>query len=266
MLLRNLRIVNNDEKGLRKMLQYKTLIVICFCVAITGCAIDYVKPSIEINYIALKKGPLKNSGITSYSSPFLPFAIPQEYDSYLKNIAPKICKIEEQARKIFKTEYAEFFCEVNFKNSNYYLVNYRAKTVFSDRGKIIDVVKSQDNEIVFKLHCPFIVYRYTAFVLTMNECPYLVVFAAATPRKNLSVLFILDSKFKIVYKEYLTEARRIGYAKTQKYGNCIVVETKNRWKATDNDSWKIINGEWFYYLPKEQNSFRKKDIKNIADG
>lgn len=215
-----------------------------------GCTEYYDRPSIEINTIGLKKIPLSGSGVEMQTEPLFPFSVISSYEDWKKWVKYSD-DVRCKAKEIFNDDSATWYCEVSFDGQDYFLINYRASTWFTDEDCTIDIVKKHTKEVVLRLQGA-VVYYFSAFELNMNGEPFLVVGVNSRATSNVSMLFVVDSKFNVVYKEYLTLLKRFGYAHSDKYGNCIVIYAKDVWRATREDEWQPINGKWLYYLPKKK--------------
>jgi len=204
---------------------------------------DIYRPLIvECNSIGIKKVQLNESDVKKYTSIYKFREL--DYDFWRK----RYDEISKKSKDIFGTTMAHWYCEVKFNNIDYYLVNYRSSTFFSDKDYTVDIIRKKDMKLITRLKSMKSV-EFSALEITMNNVPFLFIFVGALASMNESCLFVVNSSFEIVYKEYLTLPTEIGYAASRIYGNCIVVRSRSRWRKTDQDDWQSINGDWVYYLP-----------------
>ena len=205
---------------------------------------------VEFDSIGLKKVPMSESGITSYTA--TPSMIPNREP--FKRLYDYEWPIQDKAKEIFHDKDAKWYCEVNFNHQDYYLVNYAKHRLLLPWTwhylEELYVIKKQTKEVAA---VPPIMAgsTYDAFELIMNGTPYLVIYNnyGEGLKYNLSALFVLNTDFEIVYMETLPGALGFGFAHHKEYGNCIVVKTRDRIKVSGK--WKTINGDWVYYLPKK---------------
>ena len=226
------------------------LLALPILLLLAGCETPAKPPHIVRNSIGLKKIPLKESGITSYTRfAVFPTGVDPEhmkkYTEYRKNV-------EKKMYKLFGREVgAGWYCEVRFIEKDYYLFNSH------ESPSTVDVIGKQDRQTVLKLEPPFPeasfpVNTFAAREVVMRGKPYLVVYVDGMPRYgrlNKSALYLVDANFKVVYTEILTRAEEIGGTSDKRYGNCIVLRSLDRWRKFPDDEWQPINGDWVYYLP-----------------
>ena len=214
---------------------------------LSGCESPAKPPHVVFDSIGLKKIPLKGSGITSYTQVDV-FALgvdPEHRGKYTEDEK----NVEEKMDTIFGRDVAWCYCEARFMGKDYYLFNYR------NRARMIEMIGKQDRKPVLKftsVNVPSYPIRFTAFEVTMKAKPYLFIYADIRGfygSYNLSEFFVVDPNFQIVYHEELTRAKDIGWARSGKYGNCIVLRSFGGWRKFTDDEWQPINGDWVYYLP-----------------
>ena len=220
-------------------MKIRLFLLIFILLFLQGCGQVYVAPQVRCNSIGLKKVPLDESGIKSYTSVFT-FYPAQSYEDAKKNW--------DKTFEIFGQWGWSY--EVNFCGQDYYLL---PKYTWWGHKSLL-VIRKQDKQIVHELDFGFI--DFAAFEIKMNDVPYLVIYEDLLRSSNLSELLIVDSNFNVVYLEWLTSAFDFGYVADNTYGNCIVVKSRNRWKAVEIDDWQKINGDWVYYLPLNKSQER----------
>ena len=223
------------------------LLVVPILFLLAGCESPAKPPHVVFDSIGLKKIPLKESGIKSYTRVAV-FALgvdSEHREKYTKDEKD----VEEKMDKIFGRDSAWWYCEVRFMGKDYYLFNYRRP------ARIIEMIGKQDKKTVLKftsVYVPSYPIRFTAFEMTMNAKPYLFIYADIRGFYgcyNLSEFFVVDSNFQIVYHEELTRAEEIGWTADKRFGNCIVLRSFDGWRKFTDDAWQPINGDWVYYRP-----------------
>ena len=50
--------------------------------------------------------------------------------------------------------------------------------------------------------------------------------------------------------------RDIGSINSDRYGNCLIIKTRDQWRRYEWDEWQKINGDWVYYLPLKEGENR----------
>jgi hypothetical protein len=194
-----------------------------------GCTSATDPLVISKNTINLQKIALAKTGIVSYEKQFFPVLYSQ---------IKLIDKVIEAGGKIF--DYPGYFQEVKFNGVDYYLYNSHSRKIC--------VIRKSDMKKILYLSAPWYFYVYSSFPIMMNNETYLVVYAELCPKINSSMLVLLDSKLKIVYQEILLGAKAVGYTYSEKYGNGIVIESRDFWIKKPKVS---INGNWLYYMEPE---------------
>ena len=226
------------------------LLALPILLLLAGCETPAKPPHIVRNSIGLKKVPLKESGIKSYTQ----FAVfPAGVDpEHMKKYTMYQGNVKEKMYKIFGREVGTWwYCEVRFMGKDYYLFNNH------ESPSTVDVLWKQDRQTVLKLEPPFpeasfSVNTFAAREVVMRGKPHLVVYVDGMPRYgrlNKSALYLVDAKFTVVYMEILTRAEEIGCTSDKRYGSCIVLRSLDRWRKFLDDEWQPINGDWVYYLP-----------------
>jgi predicted small lipoprotein YifL len=199
----------------------------------------YFPPKVAKNTINLQKIALAKTGIVSYEKQFFPILYSQRH---LRN------RVREAGKKIFDDE--GYFQEVKFNGADYYLYK-------SYYFKEINVTRKSDMKKILSLSTPRSFYVFSSFPIKMNNQNYLVIYIQQRGTSHSSTLFLLDSKFKIVYQEHLLGAIAIGYTHSGKYGNCIVIESEDFWFPNGRNTTKVtINGNWLYYMKPERDKLK----------
>jgi hypothetical protein len=194
----------------------------------------YYPLEIAINTIDLHKVELSKTDINTYVQSFFPV-------SYANvNLRDKQV---EKGEKIFGT--LGYFQRVNYLGQEYYL---HKNSFFVG----VDIVRVSDMKRVLYLSTPRSAALFSSFSITMGNEVFLVVYVGQRPTSHSSTLFIIDSRFNIVYKEHLLGAKEIGYTHSDKYGNCIILKSEDFWFPNGVGTPRVlINGDWLYYIPKE---------------
>ena len=207
---------------------------------------------VETNTAGLKIIPLSKSGIKSYNSWIDQHARWQLGCSKDEEYNAKGQWREangKQAEILYGNSDVRIYQEVKFAGKNYYL--------FLCDDDIV-IVNKENKKRVKNFSIEKLTYGFLARQIILNGKPYLVIVTYyPTWRTNTSVLLILDIDFNVVYKEILTSlsCKRggdIGNINFDKYGNCLIIKTNNQWRRYEWDEWQKINGDWVYYLPKNQ--------------
>lgn len=193
----------------------------------------YYPLEIAINTIDLHKVELSKTGINTYVQSFFP--VPYD-DRELRK------KHIEEGEEIFGT--SGYFQRVDYLGQEYYL---HPNSFFTG----VDIVRVSDMKRVLYLATPRGVYSFASFSIAMGNEVFLVVYVEQRATSHSSTLFIIDSRFNIVYKEHLLGAEEIGYAHSDKYGNCIILKSEDFWFPNGRGTPRVlINGDWLYYIPK----------------
>ncbi len=208
-----------------------TLFFLGALVVLPGCGRGYLTPKIAVNTIDLQKVELSKSGITAYERQFFPVTYD---DRFLRE------KVTREGEKIFGT--SGYFQEVQFLGNEYYLhKNYYFMYV--------DIIRKSDMKRVLYLSTPESANEFAAFPITMGDRNYLAVYVSQRATSNSSTFFVVDSQFKIVYKEHLLRAKEVGFTHSDRYGNCVVLKSRDFWYPDGVDKPRVdINGDWVYYM------------------
>ena len=217
---------------------------------------SYSDLEIERNTIGLKKISLSESGIKSYNSWIdqharwqLGCGKDEEYNARGQWREAN----GKQAEILYGNSDMRIYQEVKFAGKNYYM--------FLCDDDII-IVNKENKKRVKNFSIEKLTYGFLARQIMLNGKPYLVIVTYYPMwRTNTTVLFILDLDFNIVYKEILTSLSckcggDIGTIYLDKYGNCIIAKTNNKWRRYEWDEWQKINGDWVYYLPLKEGENR----------
>jgi hypothetical protein len=217
------------------------LLLICVggCGSWGGGGGIYFPPKVAKNTINLQKIELTKTGIVSYEKQFFPILYSQRH---LRN------RVREAGKKIFDDE--GYFQEVKFNGADYYLYNSHYRKIY--------VIRKSDMKKILYLSAPRYFSVFSSFPIMMNNQNYLVIYVEQQATSHSSTLFLLDSKFKIVYQEHLLGAIAIGYTHSEKYGNCIVLKSEDFWFPDGIKKPKrvSINGNWLYYMKPERDKLK----------
>ena len=228
------------------------ILVFCISCKYLNKTCSYSDLEIERNTIGLKRIPLSESGIKSYNSWIdqharwqLGCGKDEEYNAQGQWREAN----GKQAEILYGNSDVRIYQEVKFAGKNYYM--------FLCDDDII-IVNKENKKQVKNFSIEKLTYGFLARQIMLNGKPYLVIVTYyPTWRTNTSALFVLDRDFNVVYKEIITSlsCKRggdIGSINSDKYGNCIVVKTYNKWRRYEWDEWQKINGDWIYYLPQNE--------------
>ena len=210
---------------------------------------SYSELKVETNTIGLQKIPLSESGINLYNSWLndqharwqLGCCKDSEYNEQKKWRDDN----GKRAEKLYKNSDSRIYQEIKFAGKHYYLL------LTGDDNIVI--LNKENKTPVKKLSIGKWTYGFLAREIMLKNKPYLVIVTHyPTWKTNTSVLFLLDTDFNIVYKEILTSADHqyggdIGSINSDKYGNCIVVKTYNKWRRYEWDEWQKINGDFLIW-------------------
>ncbi len=201
----------------------------------SGGKADYYPQKIALNTINLQKIELSGAGITSYEQQFFPV-------SYNKRALRN--RVVKEGEKIFGT--SGYFQEIRFLGNEYYLHE-------NDFFTQIDIIRKKDMKRVLYFYAPRTIGLFSAFPIVMGKQNFLVIYVEQRATSHSSTLLIVDSQFKIVYREHLLGAEEIGYTHSDQYGNCIVLKSEDFWFPNGIDKPRVsINGDWLYYIPYGQ--------------
>ena len=193
---------------------------------------QYYPPKVSLNTIGINKEPLSKD--KSYLKVFFPIAYDLQSESD---------KIYENAKSIFG--YSCHYSTFTLNDHSFY--------VEIDYSHIY--IKNEELKLIKELRLPRSGFECCSFEYEIAGDKYVVIYVEQRSTSHSSTLFILDSKFKVVYQEHLLGAEEIGRGNSMEYGNYIVIKSEDFWFPNGLDKPRVnINGDWLYYLSQKAES------------